>query len=615
MSISALSLPIDIPWKRLCVSEDMLDKIICDRQFPFRWRSSVTVFGYEPPDDQQNYEGMIVSYLKVACTVTGFQPDPDEIGIAGRRVDSYWNDPKVINDYKDAVSTYYGAYGAILEVAVAPPDADEEDDMTRWPYFSDFEPKKRELYEMVTDTGESMSRSLEDVNVRKGQTTSTSHEVLDIFGGFGQSAQYAGTGGSTSVQGQWGTRDVTQQEYANLRTTDSARETRETFSHTTQLTQMYHQFDSYHLGTNRAVFFMLPRPHIVQAEATFVNGPRLLEGVQEVFLVVMRPDDMPEICVEAYLETAHVASEPIYHYQTGTGPLDLHIEFSAENRSGSTGDDSHTDYYETSVTYTPPDGWEIDIANGGGYAVDSASGERVEEWGVTEIDADHAVLWGKVNSYYNDRTWPESDVTYKGILDVHVTVKIRKKVPDITGYKQNLWLTGRGLCCGPCAPKEPPKKGGFVTWEHPIVTPFPGKVGGPLDRMKIAVANQLVAEIGDLMRRSVNDPLRYSFGTVRFVDTGFVARRIATLVRRPDHPDNVPVTRIKGIDRDIAAKVAEVAPKVSRGRLLEMSIHEKMDRFGLSAEEAIKLSRATVGLEGGKPPRERRWEGPAEPGK
>ena len=35
----------------------------------------------------------------------------------------------------------------------------------------------------------------------------------------------------------------------------------------TRLMQMYHQLDSYHLGTNRAIFFMLPRPHIVQLKS------------------------------------------------------------------------------------------------------------------------------------------------------------------------------------------------------------------------------------------------------------------------------------------------------------------------------------------------------------
>ena len=48
---------------------------------------------------------------------------------------------------------------------------------------------------------------------------------------------------------------------------------------------------------------MLPRPHIVESDLTFVNGPRKLEGIQEFFLVVMRPKEIKNICAEAYLET------------------------------------------------------------------------------------------------------------------------------------------------------------------------------------------------------------------------------------------------------------------------------------------------------------------------
>ena len=67
---------------------------------------------------------------------------------------------------------------------------------------------------------------------------------------------------------------------------------------------MYHRLTGYHVGTNRAPFFMLPRPHIVQGPQTFVKGPRQLEGIQEFFLVVMRPRTWEEFCIEAFLETA-----------------------------------------------------------------------------------------------------------------------------------------------------------------------------------------------------------------------------------------------------------------------------------------------------------------------
>jgi hypothetical protein len=67
---------------------------------------------------------------------------------------------------------------------------------------------------------------------------------------------------------------------------------------------MYHLLDSYHTGTNRAVFLTMARPHLVDSLYTFVNGPRRLEGIQEFFLVVRRPKEMTGICVTAELETA-----------------------------------------------------------------------------------------------------------------------------------------------------------------------------------------------------------------------------------------------------------------------------------------------------------------------
>jgi hypothetical protein len=49
MAINTLSLPIDIPWKRLCVSEDMIDRNVCDAQYPPKWRSSIAAFDAEKP--------------------------------------------------------------------------------------------------------------------------------------------------------------------------------------------------------------------------------------------------------------------------------------------------------------------------------------------------------------------------------------------------------------------------------------------------------------------------------------------------------------------------------------------------------------------------------------
>jgi hypothetical protein len=609
VAIDVLSLPTDIPWERICVSPDMIDQEVCDRRFPPQWRTSLAVFGYEPPADQQNYEGMIVSYLKVVCTVTGYQVPAEATGLKDRRIHRSFYDSTVIDNYKDVMTKYYGCYGALLHVAISP-HAGAEVAVSDYPYFADFEPKKRELYEAVSDTGEVMSRSLENVNVRKGATTSDSHEVLDIFGGFSAQASYAGTGGGVSVNGQWGTKDVSSQEYTNVRTTDQAREMRETYSHTTQLTQMYHQLDSYHLGTNRTIFFMLPRPHIVQSELTFVNGPRLLEGIQEVFLVVLRPEGQEEFCVEAYLETAHVVSEPIFTYQTSTGEVSLHVEKHAEDTSGGFGDDSNTTYAEDSATYTPPDGWEVDLGRDGGYKIESASGERIEAYGVTEAAADHVTVWGKVSAWFEDRTWPESNVSHDGVLDVRVTVYIRKKQPDTTGYTQNLVLTARELCCCEDRVMLPPS----VVWEGILknVTGA-GRIGGA-DAIPVADANRLRSRIGAKMLDSIDAPDRYPVGAVSLAETQVIGRIVSGLVRRPDHPDNVSVRELPGLSREILRKVTEVAPKVSRGRLLTMPLPEIQDRFGLEAAEAAEVRQAAIGLTTPPADPRHRWDPPTRPG-
>lgn len=607
-----LNLPVDIPWKRLCTSDDMMVRNIYDI-LPRRWRSSLAVFGYEPPQEDQTYEGMTVSYLKVVASVTGFQPDPDEAGLKDRRAYLAWNDPAVIENYEETVSKYYGCYGAVLEVVVTPTGSAEElakIPFAQYPFFVDFEPKKRELYEIVSETGEMMSRSLENVNVRKGATTTDSHEVLDIFGGASGSFQTGGTGGSLAVQGQWGTRDVNQEEFTNVRTTDSGRETRETFSHTTQLTQMYHQLNSYHLGTNRAVFYMLPRPHIVQAPNTFVNGPRMMEGMQEIFLVVMRPKAIKDICVEAYLETAHIGQEPIYEYETSTGPLSLHMELKAPDPGDPifSGDDDLTITAEDSETFTPPSGWEVDLERNGGYSIEAESGVGILSKEVVAA-RDHVVAKGKIRAQFIDNPWPAPNDFIDGRLDMDVTVFVRNKTPRIKDYDQTLWMTGRSVCTCPKPQTGGPSDTSSVVWERPLKNVTDKQIGAAAN-MTIHEANQLRAEIGRFVLTSLNHPDRYPRGTVKFSDTKFVASTLGKLIRQAGHPDNQPLSSIKGLDAVIKNKVAQTAAKVSRGRLLQMSLNEMSDRFGLTIAEAAKLRRATLGLEGPPPSPKDRWNRP-----
>src|SRR5687767_6722899 len=136
MAISTFSVPIDIPWQRIAFSDDMMDKVACDRELPLRWRSSVAVFEYEPPKEQQRQDGFKVSYLKVACTITGYQPNDKEIRIRERLGKSGWTRKNQNEELQAAVGAYYACYGAMLEVVVAP-HPEERFTLREYPYFAD----------------------------------------------------------------------------------------------------------------------------------------------------------------------------------------------------------------------------------------------------------------------------------------------------------------------------------------------------------------------------------------------------------------------------------------------------------------------------------------------
>ena len=319
MAVPSLSLPIDIPWERICVSEDMIDPKVGDSDRPAKWQSSIAVFKYVPDEEYQAYPGRKITYLKVTCTVAGYQPKADEVeGILTNwsRL-SYAGVPYGQDELERRLLAYKPCHEAILQVSVAPRRAADVP-LGEYPYFMDFQPKKRELYESVTDTKELMSRSLESLNISKSSGTTQSQEVLDIDQGFstGASGQYAGAGASFqySQQGQWGTKNLGGGQSGTARTTDESHERRETTSHTTQLTQLHHLLDTYHQGTNRVIFYIQPRPHTVAPPSGFVRGPREVEGVQEFFLIVNQAAEQEDFCLDVRLDTGHLFQQEIMEY-------------------------------------------------------------------------------------------------------------------------------------------------------------------------------------------------------------------------------------------------------------------------------------------------------------
>jgi len=114
---SSLSLSIDVPWTLVAVSPDMMDTEHCNKKYPPRWRSSLAIYAYEPSLDDIP-EGMCdvrLTYLKVAASITGYQPtdaEPEAGYTEFRDVSS-----EIIEDILDE---YYACYGVMLNGAVHP---------------------------------------------------------------------------------------------------------------------------------------------------------------------------------------------------------------------------------------------------------------------------------------------------------------------------------------------------------------------------------------------------------------------------------------------------------------------------------------------------------------
>jgi hypothetical protein len=112
-----LNLPINVLWELIHQSPDMMDVQFCNKRFPFEWRSSLAISVFEPkPEDlpEDLCEG-IITYVKVTCTITGYEPTREETERG------YVEFPNVPTERLDSIlQDYWACYGVLLNVAVFP---------------------------------------------------------------------------------------------------------------------------------------------------------------------------------------------------------------------------------------------------------------------------------------------------------------------------------------------------------------------------------------------------------------------------------------------------------------------------------------------------------------
>lgn len=439
MSNFNLGLPIDIPWKRLCVSEDMTNTGDCGKNTAPVWRSSLAIFDYTPPDQVLNeiLPGKVVTYVKVTCSITPFAADLDST--ANATLDF------VPVARLAEIPKSFPCYGALLQVTVKP--ASEIADKNLWPYIQEVEPKKREIYEAVSETGEVLSGSSSGVSVGKSSSNTNSAalspSVSVPIGGVPVSFGLGSVSSSTT----------------NTSSQDSSTsiERRETQSHSTNLSQLYHLFQAFHVGTNRATFFMEPRPHTLAVPSTFINGPRELEGIQEVFLVVVREKFTPDIpfCVQVQLDTAHLytaADRSSFNKATGIkqvssnppstskkGGAILNIESAVSNYlpEGAIQVVVYLKFDKTfgaetqgRRTYVAPRGWTV----------------LDYYFSATQLDGTEPYLDEFTKTTITIQRIPTSGSGAAGAVELHVTLMPDRLTED-GEVIDGMFLIGRSLCC------------------------------------------------------------------------------------------------------------------------------------------------------------------------
>jgi hypothetical protein len=182
-----------------------------------------------------------------------------------------------------------------MQISIHPPVGTQfgPDD---YPEIMDFEPKIRELYEAVTEGAEVLSGSSSKVSTSKSTTNTINVEAK---------AGYTIIPKVLTTEVKAG---YTHQTIDN-RMTDTSTEAKETLQYTTNFSQLYQLFNGYHIGTNRAVFVVAPRPHTAstseQTDFNLLDGERKLEGIQDVFLVVQVPKRLGGFCIQASIDTGH----------------------------------------------------------------------------------------------------------------------------------------------------------------------------------------------------------------------------------------------------------------------------------------------------------------------
>lgn len=638
MSNYKLNLPTDIPWERICVTEDMISEV-CSDMLPSKWQSSLAVFKYVPEDDCQLLPDYNITYLKVTATITGYQPLDKEI-----QGEINWDgvDVATIPGLKELLNSYSPCNAAILQVVVGPKDPKEEIQLKEYPFFLDFEPKKRELYEVATDTNEKQSRSIESLNLTKSGGSAQSQEIFDIdmaeSFGYGSNFSYGGTGGglnlSGSKQGEHGTKRMNSEESMSSRSRDVGQEKRESFSFSTQISQMYHLLDSYHLGTNRGVFFIQPRPHVLEEPTGFVRGPRPIDGIQEFFMIVAHSKEQKDFCVSLRLDTSHITTTPLMDYDRKSETTNI----ASANASIATNQDKMAEKYDWGKTCVETTCWDIwyqcfvTPKSKDSVTYNAPSGYVIESYDDLINEHDHGstdvvITPNRASLNINveaqgHNCYRVSDCVYNcppitiqgwaGYARRQLQVNLRSTTPtEQTGKEETILITTRGLCCCPSDRTQKRMKElvvGAITipsYLQSNVYNLEQEVSLQKDGMAASNAKSPMRQANELSNfirtetiKSMNDPF---LKPQRFIETDFFTQQLEYKLRQTERGRSIlNKSVIKDLPKDSMQKLEKHLKKDAKniiGQDIMKIQNAKLAKItGINEEEIYKLKLASVGV-------------------
>ncbi len=603
---------------------------------PLSRNISLTITNAKPVRGQSQ-DGTITAYLGTQAVFT----TPLVAGVANITADG--NITRVIIQSKGA--SYLGA--------ITYSDVERPTTIGDYPHIIDFEPKTRDLYQAATDQNELLTGSNTGVSTGKSMSNTSSSEMgLGLSGGYA-AGQSGGPNVTGSVTGKWGN---TSNDSSSLQI-DNSRERRETQGTTTNITQQYNLLTGYHAGTNRAAFLMLPRPHTLQATdyRTFVRGLRMIEGLQDFFLIVSRPTILPGICIEASLETGHFPENVSTQVPPVVVPSGTTTYFSDSASAHASGG------FTTSPTLTPftinlPDPYIVDSTATSPPATYSYSGVPGVFYHCQPIAGQNtnSTEWSQaINSFslsisqsVGGTVTGEISITGQGApaehnADIEVLFKIAQIMAPAVPVDQeqivvsDFLVTSRELCvCFNSCPSDrcveiaPPvqvpysqspavnsasssgngeaagvalavqqDKHGLsarssIVYETKLKVPRRLLKADQLKQSRTPAARELMHQIQHHLMNSWRMPQRRAHGAVGFLDSDYLAERIRR--RLPKKYLSSRITEVKALSPKVASSLGTHA---TIDDILKLDLHRLSLRAKVDVAQAVGIRRAILGFQ------------------